>query len=97
MFFVDGFVCGGEPIDSIRITEAKPLEDRIILVTFNSGEERVFDSSVLDGEVFEPLKDKAIFDGVVVEHGVLTWQNGEIDCAPEYVYANSFEYAHMTA
>jgi hypothetical protein len=28
----------------------------------------------------------------VIEHGVPTWENGEIDCAPEFIYDNSFEY-----
>ncbi len=97
MYYVDGFVCGGEPKDVIKIIDAKSLDDRIMLVTFNSGEERVFDSTVLDGVVFEPLKNKEIFDNVAVDHGVLTWKDGEIDCAPEFVYANSYEYAHMTA
>ena len=97
MYYVDGFVCGGEPVDNIKITDARPLADRMMIIRFNSGEERVFDSSILDGVVYEPLKDKEVFDNVSVDHGILTWKNGDIDCAPEYVYANSYEYEYMTA
>lgn len=97
MFVMDGFVCGGEPIETIKITSVKALDDRIMLVTFNSGEERVFDSTVLNGIVYEPLNNKEIFDSVTIDHGVLTWLDGQIDCAPEYVYSHSYEYEHMTA
>lgn len=34
------------------------------------------------------LKDKAAFGRVYIDFGVLTWADGEIDIAPEYVYAH---------
>ena len=40
------------------------------------------------------LKDPAVFNNPVIEHGVLTWKNGEIDCAPEYLYDHSYEYSN---
>lgn len=97
MHVIDGFVCAENAVDSIKITYAKPLEDRIMLVTFNSGETRVFDTSVLNGSVYEPLQDKSIFENVSIDHGVVTWMDGSIDCAPEYVYENSYEYSDMKA
>lgn len=30
-------------------------------------------------------------------HGVITWMNDEIDCAPEYIYEHSFEYEDNTS
>ena len=97
MYIIDGFVCAGNAVESIKITNVKPLEDRIMLVTFNSGETRVFDSAVLNGSVYEPLQDKAIFENVSLDHGVVTWLDGSIDCAPEYIYENSYEYSDMIA
>ena len=29
---------------------------------------------------------------VHVSHGFVSWMNGEIDCAPEYMYENSYAY-----
>ena len=92
MFFSDGFVYGGQPTDIIKVTKVRVLNDRIMLVTFNNDEQRLFDSSVLDGEAFKSLDDKAVFDSVSIDHGVVTWLDGEIDCAPEYMYNNSYEY-----
>ena len=92
MFELDGFVYGGCPTDTIKITEVKPLDDMIMIITFSSGEQRLFDATVLEGPVFEKLRDKEIFKKCSLEHGVVTWMNGDVDCAPEYMYKNSFEY-----
>ena len=37
------------------------------------GEQRVFDATILDGEVFKPLRDKEIFNNVQIDCGVVTW------------------------
>lgn len=92
MFIKDGIVYASSKPESIRVESAKPLSDGIIIVTFTSGEKRLFDTTELRGEVFEPLSDPEIFSSLVVDHGVLTWANGDIDCAPEYVYDHSYEY-----
>ncbi len=49
----------------------------------------MFDANELKGEVFEPLKDSTVFEDAILDHGVVTWKDGEIDCAPEYMYDNS--------
>ena len=58
---------------------------------------RVFDATVLKGDVFAPLNDPAVFNNFKIVHGVITWMNEEIDCAPEYMYENSYEYLDMEA
>ena len=93
MFYYNGFVCGGEPEGPIRITEVKALADMMMLLTFNNGEQRLFDASILTGPAFQPLKEESIFLNPGLDHGVVTWKNGEIDCAPEYMFSNSYEYA----
>ncbi len=79
-------------VNSIRVVKVKPLADRMMLITFNNGETRLFDSSVLNGPVFDKLKDDKIFCNPTVDHGVVTWDNGAIDCAPEFMYSHSYEY-----
>lgn len=93
MFVIDGIVYGGEPEESVKISQMKILPDKIMILTFSNGEERLFDATVLRGGVYERLKDESIFQGATIEYGVITWDNGNIDCAPEYMYKNSYEYA----
>jgi hypothetical protein len=92
---MNGIVYGREPKESLKIDAIKILQDKIILVTFSTGETRLFDASILSGAVFDKLKDNDVFNSAVLEHGVLTWDNGEIDCAPEFIYENSYEYPAM--
>ena len=92
MYISNGFVCGGKPEQSVKVTKVRCLADRIMLLTFNNGETRLFDSSILQGPVFEPLKDEHIFLHASIDHGVVTWADGEIDCSPEFMYDNSYEY-----
>lgn len=92
MYTVNGMVHGGEPVDFIEITSVKILSDRIMLLTFSTGETRLFDATILKGEVFEALENENVFKNATIDHGVVTWLDGDIDCAPEYMYQNSYEY-----
>lgn len=95
MYILNGIVYGGEPAEPIKILSVKPLNDMIMLLTFVNGEVRVFDATVLKGGVFEQLKEESIFKNPTVDHGVVTWLNGNIDCAPEFMYENSYAYGTM--
>ena len=79
--------------NGIKVTEAKPLQGGVMLVTFSTGEKRLFDTTTLQGTAFKPLADEKIFNNPVLFHGVITWNNGEIDIAPEAVYYNSYPYS----
>ena len=92
MYIKDDICYAGELKENIKVTDAKPLYDGIMLVTFSTGEKRLFDVTVLKGSAFEPLKDEKIFKNPTLFHGVITWNNGEIDIAPETVYQESYEY-----
>ena len=92
MYIKNGIVYGGEPATGIGISSVKALDDRMMLISFSSGETRLFGATILQGEVFEPLKQEEIFKNPSVDHGVVTWNNGSIDCAPEFMYHNSYEY-----
>lgn len=96
MYFSNGFACGGRPDEIIRLVDIKPLEDRMLLIEFSSGEHRLFDATVLDGPVYQPLQDEKVFRNVKLDHGIATWNDGDIDCAPEFMYENSYEYMKVS-
>ena len=92
MYIKDDICYAGELSDEIEIIEAQSLNGRMILVTFSTGEKRIFDTTLLKGSAFEPLSDEKFFNSLVLFHGFITWNNGEIDIAPEAVYKYSYEY-----
>ncbi|MCM1082478.1 MAG: DUF2442 domain-containing protein [Clostridium sp.] len=92
MYIMNDICYAGELTDGIKVTEVKPLRGGIMLVTFSTGEKRLFDTTILQGSAFKALADEKIFNNPVLFHGVITWNNGEIDVAPETVYKNSYAY-----
>lgn len=95
MFEIDGILYAGEQAENIKIKKAKVLTGKIMLLTFNTGEQRLFDTTELKGSAFESLKEEEILKDFSLFHGVLTWENGSIDCSSEYMYANSYKYTMM--
>ena len=95
MYMRDEICYAGEMQEGIKVTEAKPLRGGMMLVTFSTGEKRLFDTTLLEGAAFKPLSDEEVFRNPVLFHGVITWNNGEIDIAPEKVYQDSFAYESM--
>lgn len=95
MYIIDDICYAGEIEEGIKIAEAKPLRGRMLLVTFSTGEKRLFDTTVLKGSAFAPLEDENIFQDIHIFHGVITWLDGEIDVAPEKVYMESFAYEDL--
>ncbi len=93
MYIADGICYAGELQEGIKVTEAKPLRGGMMLVTFSTGEKRLFDTTKLTGSAFAPLQDEEVFNHPVIFHGVITWKNGEIDIAPETVYQESYAYS----
>jgi hypothetical protein len=72
----------------LHTTEVIPLSGYRLRLTFNTGESGEVDlSSELDGEVFEPLRDPAMF-ATAHQHPIMrtvAWANGA-DLAPEYLF-----------
>ena len=92
MYELDGICYAGTPSDSPRIADAVPLAGGMLLVSFTSGERRLFDTTRVPGTAFAPLRDGSAQATVRVEHGFVSWLDGEIDLAPEYVYDHSVTY-----
>lgn len=86
MYIKDGIAYADDSTPILKITGAEILNDRNMLLQFNNGEKRIFDGKLLVGEVYMPLEDYEVFCQFKIDNGVMTWLDGEIDCAPEFMY-----------
>ena len=76
-------------MELIWITAAKVLEGPKLHLTFNNGACKVFDFAQVLAKgmrIFEPLKNLTVFRNIVLDGWTVTWQDGTIDIAPEYLY-----------
>ena len=90
MILRDGKCCADDAKPVMRITSASLAGPYSIRVVFNNEESRLFDGTQLfSGEVFAPLKDADVFSDFKLDYETLTWQDGDIDVAPEFVYSHS--------
>lgn len=92
MFTYNGIVYASEKQENIQVVSAKPLDDMMMILTFSTGEQRLFDATILSGPAFQPLTDNSIFKNCKVVDGIVTWMDEDIDCAPEYMYEHSYSY-----
>lgn len=88
----NGIVYSDNPEPILEILEVKHLYSGIYLLKFSNGAVKLFDVTILKGEVFEPLKNPEVYENPKFEFGIVTWNNGEIDCSPDYMYEKGFEY-----
>lgn len=72
----------------IWITSAKYLDGYCLQLTFNNGEVKIFDGKdiVVNNPLFHPLQVIAVFKDFVLDGWTVSWQNGKLDLAPEYLY-----------
>ena len=91
MIVKDGKCHASGPKPVLKITSVENLGSYQLKVRFNDNVVRRFDGRQLLGEgpVFQPLTDESVFDNFQLDYETLTWRNGEIDIAPEYVYEMS--------
>jgi len=68
------------------VIDANYVTDYKIKITFDNGEEKIADFiNWLEGEIFEPLKDKSYFQKFFVDGWSISWPNGA-DISPETLY-----------
>lgn len=92
MYEVDDILYAGKPVAMVSVLAVQPLEDYKLLLTFNTGEKRIFDMKpLLDYPVYQPLKNQELFRTALVDWETVSWCNGDIDVAPETLYQNSVE------
>jgi hypothetical protein len=71
----------------LEVTRVERIRDYVLRLDFSDGSTREVDlCEELYGEVFEPLRDPALFAKVAVnpETGTIEWPNGA-DLAPEFL------------
>ena len=93
MIVRDGICFADSLTPTLKIVNAKNVGDYLVAVWFSDGQHRLFDGRELKGEVFAALSNPECFANWSLDYETLTWQNGEIDIAPEYVLAHSVEVA----
>lgn len=98
MYIVNGIAYAGVKTQETVVKAVKPLDDMMMIVTFGTGEKRLYDATqLLAFPAFQPLKDEKVFKNAKVQYGMVTWADGEIDIAPETMYENSYEYPEVQA
>lgn len=98
MYIENGIAYAGTPAKEIRVRAVKALDDMMMILTFTSGERRLYDATqLLAYPAFQPLRDEAVFKSAAVEYGTVVWNDGEIDIAPETMYVNSYAYDEIPA
>ena len=73
------------------------LDDFHLRVEFNDGSVKdVNCKSLLSLPAFKPLADPAVFKELTIDHGVVTWLDGDIDIAPEWLFDHGTNYTYSS-
>lgn len=73
--------------NELNVTSFEIIENYKVRIAFDNGEKKTFDfKTLLNKPAFLLLNDMGVFKSVNVEHGIPTWNNGNIDISPEYLY-----------
>ena len=73
------------------VIAAHPLDNYHLHLTFNDGNQRIFDCQPLikKYKLFAPLRDKNVFSNINLDGWTVCWLDGSIDIAPEHLYEKS--------
>ena len=71
-----------------NVIDAVYIEEYRINLKFKNGKTGIVNLAeyISNGEIFKPLRSLENFKKFSVDYGTLTWNNGEIDIAPETLY-----------
>ena len=87
MYEKDGIVYAGENNKVFSIVSVRNLGNYNLLILFSNHKERIVDcKKLLQFEIFEELKDINVFNSYKLDGTTLTWMDGKLDIAPEYLY-----------
>ena len=93
----DGICFPDVPTRHVKIVSAENAGDYLVRVCFDDGMVRLFDGRSLVGDVFAPIADPKAFADWKLDYETLTWNDGDIDIAPEYVLDHSIPLPATTA
>ena len=86
MFERDGIVYAGSEAVEKEVIYAEYLGAYMLRVALNTDEVVDLDSTKdFEGSAFQPLKNEEVLRGFDYSMGFLSWLDGEIDVAPEYL------------
>lgn len=78
---------GGASVLRPKPIEVKPLENYLLLISFNNGEDKIFDvKPMISGSWFGELKDRSIFNTVKISGNTVEWVNGQDICPDDLYY-----------
>ncbi|HAQ37939.1 MAG TPA: DUF2442 domain-containing protein [Saprospirales bacterium] len=78
-------------MNAIWVTEAKYIRAYSIYLKINDGMEGIVDfKTLLNGKIFQPLKNMDFFKEFCLNPWTLEWPNGA-DYAPEFLYEKVLE------
>ena len=82
------------PIPQPKIWPPEFVREVVFYKNFSryTGEQRLFDTTKLNCSAFKSLNDNNIFENSDIFHGVIIWNNCNIDIVPETVYQSSYLY-----
>lgn len=90
MYIIDQIAYAGDPAPMLKVWGVRPLEDYRLWLRFSTGEDKIFDlKPLLSLPAFAPLVEESTFRSVYIDYGVPVWNDGNIDIAPEELYAKS--------
>ncbi|MEG1886598.1 MAG: DUF2442 domain-containing protein [Oscillospiraceae bacterium] len=93
MYEKNGIVYGDDIQESLKVVKAKPLADMMLLVTFNNNAVKLYDcSELIIQQAFKKLENVDVFTNITIVNGAVTWDNENIDIAPETMFVNGFDY-----
>ena len=70
------------------VSEATHLGNYKIQIAFQNGKSGIADLEdyISEGEIYQNIRNPDTFKNFSIEFGTLTWENGEVDIAPETLY-----------
>ena len=87
MIVKDGICYPDDMKPALSVVGCSVLDERHLRICFNSGDVRVVDVSPLFSiEALSPLGDPAVLRSFSIDHGILSWKDGELDIAPEWLF-----------
>jgi len=87
MKVIDGIAYADTMTDVLEVRGIKALDNYLLWIRFSNGETKTIDfKPLLDNICFNPLKDIEEFKKVYIDYGIPTWNDGEIDISPEFLY-----------